>query len=104
MRNEEARRPFWIVGFHHVSYSNPLTSGGQFRQTVPQTGGVTAFLQAPAEGVWRQGDQCSNDEIVIFEVMTEEIDLRALRTRRADLERRFRQHEVIIRYSSIGVV
>ncbi|MER9546926.1 hypothetical protein NKI72_33920 [Mesorhizobium sp. M0437] len=50
-----------------------------------------------------QGDQCSNDEIVIFEV-TEEIDLRAWRTRRADLERRFRQDEVIIRYSSIGVV
>ncbi|WP_376706041.1 hypothetical protein RQ479_29635 [Mesorhizobium sp. ISC25] len=69
-----------------------------------QFAGVTAFLQAPAEGLWRQGGECSNDEIVIFEVMTEEIDLRAWRTRRADLERRFRQDEVIIRYSSIGVV
>ncbi|MER8419659.1 hypothetical protein [Mesorhizobium sp. M1329] len=69
-----------------------------------QFAGVTAFLQAPAEGLWRQGDQCSNDEIVIFEVMAEDNDLPAWRIRRADLERRFPQDEVIIRYSSIGVV
>ena len=40
--------------------------------------GVTAYLQAPAEGLWRQGEESSFDEIVIFEVMTEELDLPGL--------------------------
>ena len=46
----------------------------------------------------------ANDDIVIFEVMTEEIDLPDWRNRRADLERRFRQDRVIIRYSTISLV
>ena len=66
--------------------------------------GVTAYLQAPAEGLWRQGAQSGNDDIVIFEVMTEEIDLPDWRNRRADLERRFRQDKVIIRYSTVSLV
>jgi hypothetical protein len=33
--------------------------------------GVTAYLQAPAEGLWRKGADSDVDEIVIFEVMTE---------------------------------
>ncbi|TJX66306.1 MAG: hypothetical protein E5W21_10405, partial [Mesorhizobium sp.] len=37
--------------------------------------GATAYLQAPAEGLWRQGEESDRDDIVIFEVMTEEIDL-----------------------------
>jgi hypothetical protein len=44
--------------------------------------GVTAYLRAPTEGLWRQGGQSSGDDIVIFEVMTEEIDLADWRTRR----------------------
>jgi hypothetical protein len=66
--------------------------------------GVTAYLQTPAEGLWRQGAQSSNDDIVIFEVMTEEIDLIDWRHRRAELERRFRQEKVIIRYLSMELV
>ena len=66
--------------------------------------GVTAYLQAPAEGLWRKGATSSNDDVVIFEVMTEEIDLPDWRNRRADLERRFRQDRVIIRYSTISLV
>lgn len=60
--------------------------------------GVTAYFRAPAEGVWRQGKESGLDEIVIFEVMTEEVDLRDWRRRRAELERLFRQDMVIIRY------
>ena len=66
--------------------------------------GVTAYLQAPAEGLWRQGEEFSFDEIVIFEVMTEELDLPCGRTLRADLERRFRQDKVIIRWMQIDLV
>ena len=66
--------------------------------------GVTAFLQAPAEGVWREGAKCNEDEIVIFEVMVEEIDLEDWRHRRSELERRFRQDKVIIRYMPVATI
>lgn len=66
--------------------------------------GVTAYLQAPAEGLWREGGQTDNDDIVIFEVMAEKIDLEDWRRRRTALERRFRQDKVIIRYMPMALV
>jgi hypothetical protein len=66
--------------------------------------GVTAYLQAPADGLWRKGAESNADKIIIFEVMTEEIDLLEWRYRRAALERRFRQEKVIIRYMPITLV
>ena len=66
--------------------------------------GVTAYLQAPAEGLWREGGQTDNDDIVIFEVMVEEIDLQDWRRRRAEFERRFRQDKIIIRYMPMALV
>jgi hypothetical protein len=66
--------------------------------------GVTAYLQAPAEGLWREGGQTDNDDIVIFEVMAEEIDLEDWRRRRTELERRFRQDKVIIRFMPMALV
>ena len=66
--------------------------------------GVTAYLQAPAEGLWREGGQTDNDDIVIFEVMAREIDLQDWQRRRTELERRFRQDKVIIRYMPMALV
>jgi len=67
-------------------------------------GGVTAYIQAPAEGLWRQGGQSDNDDILIFEVMTDTVDLADWRNRRAELEHNFRQDRVIIRYMSMKLV
>ncbi|RUU08296.1 hypothetical protein EOD10_28970 [Mesorhizobium sp. M7A.T.Ca.TU.009.01.3.2] len=66
--------------------------------------GVTAYLQAPAEGLWRKGADSAIDEIVIFEVMAEEADLSDWCARRSELERRFRQDRVIIRYMPMALV
>jgi hypothetical protein len=66
--------------------------------------GVTAYLQAPAEGLWGKGGQADNDDIVIFEVMTKEIDLSGWRWRRSDLECRFRQDKVVIRYMPMALI
>ena len=66
--------------------------------------GVTAYLQAPAEGLWRKGKETDYDDIVVYEVMTEELNLPEWRNQRAELERRFRQDIVIIRYLSMGLV
>jgi hypothetical protein len=61
-------------------------------------GGVTAYTRAPARGVWK-GDtgETTRDDIVIFEVMTEELDRSWWSGFRRDLERRFRQDTVIVR-------
>jgi hypothetical protein len=69
-----------------------------------QFDGVTAYLQAPAEGLWRKGGDSDADEIVIFEVMTEEVDLSDWRSRRSKLERRFRQDRVVIRYMPMTLI
>lgn len=66
--------------------------------------GVTAYLQAPADGLWRKGAEANADQIVIFEVMTDEVDLLEWRDRRTALERRFRQEKVIIRYMPITLI
>lgn len=66
--------------------------------------GVTAFVQAPAEGVWKEGSRNSHDQIVIFEVMSEDLDINAWRQRRSELEIRFRQQHVVIRHITIGVI
>ncbi|MBZ9819704.1 hypothetical protein [Mesorhizobium sp. CA4] len=66
--------------------------------------GVTAYLQAPADGLWRKGAESNADKIVIFEVMAKEIDLREWRDRRTALERRFRQEKVIVRHMPITLI
>jgi hypothetical protein len=67
------------------------------RKLIEVFGGVTAFTRAPAAGFSRQGDQIERDEIVVFEVMSEEMELAWWRTYRARLEKSFKQREVIIR-------
>jgi hypothetical protein len=38
-------------------------------------GGVTAFLRSPAVGLWKEGnDEVNRDEVVMFEVMTDQLD------------------------------
>jgi hypothetical protein len=66
--------------------------------------GVTAYLQAPAEGLWRKGAGSDVDEIIILEVMTEEVDLSDWCSRRSELERRFRQDRVVIRYMPMTLI
>lgn len=66
--------------------------------------GVTVYLQAPAEGLWSDGPSTHRNDIVIFEVMTDKIDVKDWQRRRADLERQFRQEKVIIRYLPMALV
>lgn len=66
--------------------------------------GVTAYLQLPAEGLWRQGAEAANDEIVIFEVMVELVDREYWRTGHSRLEGMFRQDKIVIRYLPMELV
>jgi hypothetical protein len=61
-------------------------------------GGITAFRRSPAEGVWREGQgDVSRDEVVIFEVMTGQLNREWWSGwYRKELENRFRQERLII--------
>ena len=65
-------------------------------------GGLTAFSRTPAEGLWEaaQGER-SRDEIVIFEVMADDPDRGWWREYRTELERRFRQDEIVVRATPV---
>src|SRR5690349_16128145 len=71
------------------------------RELTDRFGGVTAFARAPAEGVWKEGGEETRDQIVIFQVMAERLDREWWKGFRVELERRFRQEELLIRASEI---
>jgi hypothetical protein len=60
-------------------------------------GGVTAYVNAPAEGVWREGGEEDRDPIVLFEVMADDLDRVWWRAYRETLRVRFRQEELVVR-------
>ena len=62
-------------------------------------GGVTAFLQSPALGIWKDEEEgeTMRDEMVLYEVMVESLDRAWWSGYRAELERRFRQERVVMR-------
>jgi hypothetical protein len=62
-----------------------------------QFGGLTAFTRGPAEGAWEEDGETAHDEIVVFEVMTSEVDQSWWDRYRRTLEARFRQECIIIR-------
>jgi hypothetical protein len=65
-------------------------------------GGLTAFTRTPAEGLWDgPGESVDRDEIVIFEVMVAALDEAWWAGLREELERDFRQEEVVIRAHEI---
>jgi hypothetical protein len=61
-------------------------------------GGVTAFLRAPAVGLWAdEAGRVRRDELATFEVMADSIDRDWWRRYREELERRFSQEAVVMR-------
>lgn len=59
-------------------------------------GGVTAHLQSPASGLWRDGGTTHVDDVVIFEVILDEADRSWWSAYRARLERDFRQKRILL--------
>jgi hypothetical protein len=95
---------------HIVQFLLPLRDNA--RQPFPRTdfdkvrteltdrfGGVTAFLQSPALGIWKDEEEgeTMRDEMVLYEVMVESLDQAWWSGYRSELERRFRQERVVMR-------
>ena len=64
-------------------------------------GGVTSFIRSPAEGRWHDAGQTEHDEIVVVEVMIQDLDRAWWKSFRKELERQFRQDEIVIRCHGI---
>jgi hypothetical protein len=62
-----------------------------------QFGGLTAYMRAPAEGLWEAGSEMKRDDIVILEIMSDTLDRLWWREYRGRLERRFRQDRLVVR-------
>jgi hypothetical protein len=59
-------------------------------------GGVTAHLESPANGLWRENGKMHADEVVIFEILLDEADRTWWTTYRERLERDFRQKRILL--------
>ncbi len=85
----------------HDNDGRPFAPGlfaGVRAELAQRFGGVTAFVRSPAVGIWKDDEGIARrDEIVIFEVMAGAIHEAWWRSYRAQLERTFRQDEVVIR-------
>ena len=65
---------------------------------VQRFGGLTAFTQAPAEGLWTPGgSQTHRDDIVLIEVMVDELDTAWWSAYREKLQRELKQHSLVVR-------
>ena len=65
-------------------------------------GGVTAFIRAPAVGLWKEGsEQISRDDVIMFEVIVDNLDRTWWSRYRAELQDKFRQQDLLFWASEI---
>ena len=60
-------------------------------------GGVTAFINTPAEGRWQNHRKTVHDDIVVIEVMAKRLNRTWWKRYRLELERRFEQETIVVR-------
>jgi len=67
-------------------------------ELVARFGGLTAFLQSPAEGLWKEGDcGIGRDDIVMVEVMVESLEPAWWEEYREILQKLLGQESIVIR-------
>lgn len=67
-------------------------------ELVARFGGLTAFSRAPVEGLCQdEAERVEDDELLVYEVMTEALDRAWWADYRRQLEAAFRQREILIR-------
>jgi hypothetical protein len=72
------------------------------RELTERFGGLTAYVRAPAAGLWEAGSgETRRDDIVVYEVMVEALDEGWWKRYRESLERAFRQDELVVRAQDI---
>src|SRR6185503_6779620 len=75
-----------------------VTYGALRDELVARFGGLTAFTQSPAEGLWNpSGGEPGRDEIIMIEVMVSVIDRPWWTSFRSRLESLLGQESIVIR-------
>src|ERR1700712_2705741 len=74
------------------------------QQLTERFGGLTAFPRSPAQGSTKGDGKTVHDEIIVFEVMTKTLDVSWWGHYRLNLEREFRQDEILVRASTLTVL
>jgi hypothetical protein len=65
-------------------------------------GGLTAYTRAPATGIWEeQPGRTVRDQVIVYEVMTEDLDASWWAALRQRLEAQFDQDELVVRAQEI---
>jgi hypothetical protein len=91
----------------HDNHGTPFSADNfaEVRQHLAQQfGGLTAFTRAPAEGTEKAGDRERREPMIVFEVMTDQIDDDWWSTYREQLENQFKQRRILIRASEIRLL
>jgi hypothetical protein len=74
---------------------------GAREELVAQFGGLTAYIRAPAQGVWAHDGIRQKDDIAVVEVMVEALDENWWRDFRLRLERLLQQETLVVRAYAI---
>ncbi|HWB40419.1 MAG TPA: hypothetical protein VG500_04120 [Gemmatimonadales bacterium] len=72
------------------------------RELTDRFGGVTAYTRAPATGLWEAASgETVRDQVVVYEVMADELDLDWWAELRRRLEAQLAQDELVVRAQEI---
>jgi hypothetical protein len=71
------------------------------KHLVKRFGGLTAHTRSPARGLWNSKGTTKRDDMIILEVMIENFDPAWWKKYRRDLEKAFRQEEIVVRAHDI---
>lgn len=74
-------------------------------QLTDHFGGITAYVHSPAVGLWKETSSSTvHDDIVIYEVMSEQLDRPWWIDYRKDLAKVFRQELLIVRVMEVQLL
>ena len=71
------------------------------KELTARFGGLTAYPRAPATGLWDEQGQTIREQVVVYEVMVESLELAWWAMLRQRLERQFEQDELVVRAQEI---
>jgi hypothetical protein len=87
------------VSFPKIHYDAVRT------QLTEQFGGLTMYLQSPAVGLWKDdAENTIRDEVIIFEVMSTQVDHTWWQVYCQRLRKQFRQDEILVRASEVQLL
>jgi hypothetical protein len=74
------------------------------KELTDKFGGMTAYPRAPASGVWKKGGREELDELIVYEVMSKDVDFEWWRSYRKKLENDFEQDRILIRSHQLEIL